>query len=101
MILTKGPYNATSAWTEKVQWCREHIYYVPITITEDKSLVYGKVLVDDWPPYVTQWLEWRPRGLVIMPDQPWNQDFIHPNVFRYRGHQDDIDLKARLKQITG
>lgn len=100
MILTKGPYNTTSSWTEKVDWCRVHIRDAQITITEDKGLVYGKVLVDDWPPYVTRWLEWRPRGLVIMPDRPWNKDFNHPNVFRYRGDADAAELVTRLQRIV-
>jgi 5'(3')-deoxyribonucleotidase len=101
MILTKGPYNTTASWTEKVDWCREHIPDAQITVTEDKGLVYGKLLVDDWPLYIKRWLEWRPRGLVIMPDQPWNQNFEHPNVFRYRGDADDVELKMRLQKIVG
>ena len=24
-ILTKGPWRTTPAWTEKVEWCREHL----------------------------------------------------------------------------
>ena len=54
-------------------------------MTEDKGLVYGKVLFDDWPEYITSWLEYRPRGLVIMPNHPHNQGFKHPNVIRYIG----------------
>lgn len=83
-ILTKGPTKTTSAWTEKVEWCQAHVPGVPITVTLDKGLVYGRVLFDDWPPYIERWLAWRPRGLVIMLDHPWNQGFEHPNVFRYK-----------------
>jgi 5'-nucleotidase len=43
------------------------------------------VLVDDWPPYVERWLQWRPRGLVILPAQRWNEGFSHPNALRYDG----------------
>lgn len=82
-ILTKGPPQSPNAWTEKALWCRKNISDAMVTITEDKSLVYGKILVDDWPPYISSWIQWRPRGLVIMPDQPWNQGFEHPNVIRY------------------
>jgi len=71
-ILTKGPYQNPSSWTEKREWCQEHIPDALVTITEDKSLVYGKILVDDWPPYIDSWLRWRPRGWVIIPAQPWN-----------------------------
>lgn len=82
-ILTKGPDKSINAWSEKVEWCQEHVPDAAITITQDKGLVYGRVLFDDWPPYVRRWLEWRPRGLIVMMDWPWNRDFAHPNVFRY------------------
>jgi len=83
MVLTKGPFKTTGAWTEKVDWCQEYVPEIPITVTSDKGLVYGRVLFDDWPAYILRWLEWRPRGLVVMLDHPWNKDFTHPNVFRY------------------
>jgi 5'(3')-deoxyribonucleotidase len=84
MVLTKGPSKRNAGcWTEKVEWCRKHLPSVPVTITEDKGLVYGKILVDDWPAYVDRWLEWRPRGLVLMPAHPWNEGYSHPNVLRY------------------
>jgi 5'-nucleotidase len=88
-VLTKGPLGTPSAWTEKLEWCQQHLPGVPVTITMDKGLVYGKVLVDDYPPYIQRWLAWRPRGLVIMPAQPWNAGFAHDNVLRYAG--DDLD----------
>ena len=87
-VLTKGPYNTTSAWTEKVEWCREHLPGVPVTITENKSLVYGKILVDDWPEYCEQWLKHRPRGQVIMPAYSYNEGFdkkYHGRVIRTDG----------------
>ena len=82
-ILTKGPHKTTNAWSEKVEWCQKHVPDASIVITQDKGLVYGKVLVDDWPEYVERWLEWRPRGYVIMPNQLWNSGFEHPNVRKY------------------
>lgn len=88
-ILTKGPSTKSLAWAEKVEWVREHVPGVNITITEDKSLVYGRVLVDDWTPYFGAWLDTRPRGLVIVPPQPWNTDAteVSPRVVRYvSGH---------------
>lgn len=84
-VLTKGPASAPSAWTEKLEWCQQHIPGVPVTMTMDKGLVYGKVLVDDYPPYVERWLQWRPRGLVVMPAHPWNEGVSHANVIRYDG----------------
>lgn len=81
-ILTKGPWSNSASWTEKVNWCRKYVPDAAVTISEDKSIVYGKVLVDDYIPYVEGWLEYRPRGLVIMPAQPWNVGYEHPNVIR-------------------
>lgn len=88
-ILTKGPRSSTNSWAEKVDWIRNNLLNsddVNITISEDKGLVYGKVLVDDWPEYVERWLENRPRGLVIMPLHPWNKDFKHEHVIHYDGN---------------
>lgn len=82
MILTKGPRNNSLAWYEKTLWCQEHVPDAGVTITHDKGLVYGKVLYDDYPPYVLRWLEWRPRGKVLMLDSKHNQGFQHPNVLR-------------------
>lgn len=91
-VLTKGPRRAPIAWMEKVQWCEQAFkdYGIPhkITITEDKGLVYGKILVDDYPDYAGAWLSHRPRGRVIMPAQPWNAVFQHPQVHRYCGDDD-------------
>lgn len=103
MVVTKGPWGTHSAWTEKVEWCRQHIPDAAVTITEDKGLVYGKVLVDDWPAYGVRWLEWRPRGLLVVPAHPWNTldkfpPSLHPNIFRYTSgtHR---ELRERLKAI--
>jgi hypothetical protein len=99
-ILTQGtdPEKNTEAWSYKAKWAMKHLPGIPITITRNKGLVYGRVLVDDWPDYVLKWLKWRPRGQVIMPAQKWNKDFSHPNVFRYDGTK-DIELK-RILQIA-
>jgi hypothetical protein len=66
-----------------------------VTITHDKGLVYGAVLVDDWPDYILKWLEHRPRGLVIMPAHDHNAGFTHHNVVRYDGTNID-EVKARM-----
>jgi len=82
-VLTKGPFNTPNAWTEKFNWCMMHLGEdANVTITRNKSMVYGKILVDDWPEYVEGWLDSRPRGLVLLPDQPWNRDYSHPNALR-------------------
>jgi 5'-nucleotidase len=83
-ILSKGPNSNPKAWAEKVQWAQREVPDAAVTITEDKSLTYGKVLFDDWPGYVEPWLEHRPRGLVIMIEHEWNQDYYHARVFKWR-----------------
>lgn len=84
-ILTKGPFKTDNAWTEKRVWCKKNAPGVLVTVTEDKGLVYGKVLVDDYPDYMLRWLAWRPRGLGIMPARAWNEGFSHPQVIKYDG----------------
>lgn len=100
MILSKGPRSNETAWAEKIRWCRENmpekLDYL-ITLTEDKGLVYGKVLVDDWVKYVERWLHWRPRGLVIMPAHPYNRGFRHQNVVRYDG-RNMREVVGRLRE---
>ena len=95
-VLTKGPSASTSAWGEKIEWCKKYLpENTKITLTEDKGLVYGKMLVDDWPEYVDRWLEWRPRGLVIMPAHEHNKNYIHKNVIRYDG-SNISEVKRRM-----
>lgn len=95
MILTKGPSRRNpNAWTEKVQWVRDRLGHIPVTITEDKGTVYGRVLVDDWPDYIESWLAHRPRGHVLMPSQPWNEDFRHEQVTRCT--QQNLDEAAAV-----
>lgn len=85
-VLTKGPYYSESAWTEKLQWCKKYLpHCVQVTITMDKSAVYGRVLVDDYTDYMSSWLSNRPRGLGIMPLNEQNKDFRHKNVIHYDG----------------
>jgi hypothetical protein len=87
MILTAGPKRNPNAWSGKKIWIDGNLgTNTDITITRDKDLVYGKVLVDDWPDYILRWLEWRPRGLVIMPASKTNENFKHEQVIRYTGH---------------
>lgn len=96
-VLTKGPRNLHNAWAEKLQWIRLRTSIRDITITLDKSLVYGRVLVDDYPRYIKDWLRHRPRGQVIMPDQPWNQDFTHPQAIRYIAGKNDDEVRKALE----
>lgn len=107
-VLTKGPSRKPAAWSEKVEWCRAHLPpEVEVTVTENKSLSYGRVLVDDWPPYFMGWLTHRPRGVVIVPAQPWNEgvEQLAPrNIFRYDRtelHSLNTVLKAVRERANG
>jgi 5'-nucleotidase len=102
-VLTKGPKTTPNAWSEKVEWCSEHLPDVPVTVGADKSLVYGRVLFDDWPSYFLKWLLVRPRGLVICLAHPWNEEFARggpkaqPNIIRYDG-TDVVELREALRR---
>ena len=89
VICTKGPKYNSDAWKGKVDWCIDNLHPLPdMDITRDKSLTYGRVLVDDYPEFATEWLVHRPRGLVIMPTHDYNKDFKHPQVVHYNGAED-------------
>ena len=86
MILTQGPRKNSEAWAGKKRWIDKHLgENTDITITRDKGLVYGRVLVDDFPGYADKWLTNRPRGLVIMPASNYNANYQNPQVIRYNG----------------
>ena len=52
MILTQGPKANPFSWSGKKMWIDKHLGQdVDLTITRDKGLVYGRVLVDDFPKY--------------------------------------------------
>ena len=99
-ILTKGPKSSPNAYTEKKNWVEKHVRKknseTKIILTEDKGVVYGKVLIDDWPEYIERWLENRERGLVIMPAHRWNENFQHQNVIRYDGTNLETVRKALI-----
>ena len=100
MILTQGPKRNHHAWAGKKMWIDKNLGQdTEITITRDKGLVYGKVLIDDFPDYIHRWLEWRPRGLVIMPANEANRNFFHPQVIRYDGKNLNV-VKEALEKAT-
>lgn len=87
-ICSKAPRTNFPAWTEKIEWCHANLPMnqegIAVSLVENKGLVYGRVLVDDYPPYITGWLAHRPRGWVIMPAQSWNESFVADRVVRVR-----------------
>lgn len=99
MVATKATPKAANAWSEKAAWCMKHLPYASVTVSEDKTLLYGKILVDDYEKFADPWLKKRPRGYVILPDQPWNQGYEHPRVKRVKTIQDVADLKPFLIEV--
>lgn len=99
MVATKATPNAENAWSEKAKWCKKHLPYAKVTVSEDKTLIYGKILVDDYQKFADPWLDNRPRGYVILPDQPWNQGYEHPRVKRVKTLEDVDALKPFLLKV--
>jgi 5'-nucleotidase len=97
-ILTKGPTCKSHVWAEKVDYVRNNpdLKNCIVHISEAKGQVFGRVLVDDYGPYVTAWLEHRPRGLVIMPVHEYNVDYQHPNVIHYTG-ENEFEVRIALR----
>ena len=87
-ILTQGPYHNRIAWGEKFDWCDTHVSpiapdYVLSVTREGKGGQYGRLFVDDYPPFMEAWLKHRPRGLGLMPINSENKSFSHPQVVKY------------------
>lgn len=100
-ILSKSPRKIPHAAGEKIEWCVKYVPDLPIVLSEDKGLVYGKMLCDDWPEYIARWLTWRPRGLVIAVAQPWNVGIdtkFSKNVVRFDG-TNFAYVRERMQEI--
>lgn len=92
-VFTKAPRKQPAAFAEKAEWCHQHLNPIlgedgyDIAMVTDKGGTYGRLLVDDWPPYIEQWLQHRPRGKVVMPAHGYNEKYRRPStVYRYK-HQ--------------
>lgn len=102
-VLTKDPKKMPLAWGEKLQWCQQYVPNALVTVTADKSGQYGRVLVDDYPPYFTEWLSVRPRGFVVCVAQPWNLAYApggrleNPQVMRY-DHSMEVGQHTLLRE---
>lgn len=60
----------------------------------NKGLVYGRILFDDSEEFAMDWLVHHKRGLVIMPDTPYNKTAIHRQILRWTGENWDEVVKA-------
>jgi len=84
-LLTKGPTTGARAWSEKVEWRDANLPGVPLHIVEDKRIVYGRVFVDDYAPFIEAWLKHRPRGIAVTNDE----ELRNSSVINY---SDGVDL---------
>jgi len=101
-ILTKGPSNNFNAWSEKAErvW-RDFGRDTPANVVgSTKRRTYARVLVDDYLPYVLEWLAHRPRGLAIVPAHDYNVDLDHPNAIRYDGTNLDVVAEAMTRAFN-
>lgn len=100
-ILTKALSKSFNAYSEKAEWIEDHVGRIGkdviMHISGDKSGNYGRILVDDWPGYIKDWLEFRERGLVIMPNHKYNKDFRNPRVLRYVDKRDMWRVREVLR----
>ena len=107
-ILTKGPRTNRSSWAEKAECIDKHIgNHIAVNIVgEGKGRVYGRMLCDDYIPFMEQWLKFRPRGLGILIAKPSNAHFKHPNCIRYDGSGSSFEevctaMQAAFDRKTG
>lgn len=85
-ICTQAPFSKSFSWMEKTENIKKNLDIpVKMNIVTDKSLFYGAVLFDDYQPFMEKWLEYRPRGLGILPKNEGNKDYSHPNAIHYDG----------------
>ena len=99
-VVTKGPHDVPAAWADKVRWCRRHLPGVPVVVTDSKTLVFGHVLIDDWPPYVADWQRQWPDALAVMPVQPWNHDLpVGARELRYDG-ANRVEVRGALRELS-
>lgn len=99
MIMTKSSKESINAWSEKAAWIKEHLPEADVTVTQDKSLVYGRVLIDDYPNHFLKWMDHRPRGIVVMPKQAWNKGTsMRPNLHPISSREDLEALRPVLEE---
>lgn len=94
-ILTAGPIQYPEAWSGKKKWVGQHFPNVDLTITRDKSLLMGDILVDDYPKYFKGWLKSNPKSIVIY---PYNSHYVAKvtRAYRYDNYDQDWPRIERL-----
>lgn len=102
-ILTKGPRAHPNAWTEKLECCQYHLGDdIRVHITQNKEMVRGDVLYDDFIPYMKDWLDADISGLRlgIMPQNESNKNWFNKNVIKWAGEESVFEfIKSELQNI--
>jgi len=94
-ILTRAPRTYPLAWTEKFLWCMKNVPDVDnINLTFKKKKYPGDILIDDWPEYITSWLDYNQNRRAILPLREWNKDYTHLRAVHYNGK--NIEQVAEL-----
>lgn len=88
-ITTQGPNSSPNAWSEKFLWSKKETPNAKLIITQNKSIINGDYLVDDYPPYLKDWLKTRKDAIAIMPVHSLNKNFFHKQVIKYDGKNID------------
>jgi hypothetical protein len=86
VILTKRPTTGNLAVYEKLEWLDKYLPGVIVNVVDDKRLIYGRVFVDDYWPFMQVWLENRPRGLGVV---NYTSD-LHPNLVSILDGEDEV-----------
>jgi hypothetical protein len=85
-IVTKMPETYPLALWEKLSWCKKNTPDADnINLTLKKRRYPGDLLIDDWPDYVTAWLDYNKEGRAILPLRKWNKDYKSPRAIHYNG----------------
>ena len=72
-ILTTAPWNNPSAWSDKLNWVKQHLgskFEKRLIITHRKDLLNGDYLIDDWDKHGASEFngEWIQFGSAKFPD---------------------------------
>lgn len=83
--------NGRTAW-EKYDWVQQYLpaWGNDVMITKDKFYASTKMLIDDYPPNITQWCAAHPDGVGYLVAQPWNVRFTHFPTNAVRGSLEQV-----------
>ena len=100
-ILTQAPMQNPAALAGKLRCLRLNLEMdLDFTMTRNKGRHYGRILVDDFPGFINEWLKFRKKGTVIMPASKYNEGYSHPQVIRYDGKNKEEVRSALIEAMN-